>query len=82
MGKNDPVLELTYGWKKVTYFGHELVVPEWVNWIAIDGSRMVYGYRSRPLHLNMRWWCMGESSLLLAALIPVGLDWRETLREV
>ena len=41
MGKNDPVLELTYGWKKVTYFGHELVVPEWVNWIAIDGSRNV-----------------------------------------
>ena len=79
--KNDPVLELTYGWKKVTYFGHELIVPEWVNWIAIDGSRMVHGHSSRPLPFNMRW-CMSESSLLLAALIPVGLDWRETLREV
>ena len=28
----------------------EIVVPEWVNWIAVDGLGEVRGFKSKPTH--------------------------------
>ena len=28
----------------------EIVVPDWVNWIAVDENGVVYGYEEKPRH--------------------------------
>ena len=79
--KNDPVLELADGWKKVMYFGHELIVPDWVNWISIDKGGHAFGYDWQPRQLDFEWRSFGGVKFLLS-FNSSGFDWRETLREV
>ena len=81
--KNDPVLELADGWKKVSYFGHELIVPTWVRWLVSDMNGLVGGFEAEP-RVGKIYWLGGDSEAtnILMYLNLNGLDWRETLREV
>ena len=53
--KIDEFLPLADGWKKVTYFGHELIVPEWTKWLAIDSFGDVTCYESIPPKHDSFW---------------------------
>ena len=81
--KNDPVLELADGWKKVTYFGYELIVPDWVKYLAIDANHMINGFDSNPYMIDGYWTI--KSGFIMDELPEFNItdfDWRETLREV
>ena len=82
-GAIDPALPLAKGWKKVMYFGHELIVPVWVRWLVSDMNGLVGGFEAEPRAGKIYW--LGddsEATNILMYLNLNGMDWRETLREV
>ena len=81
--KIDEVLPLADGWKKVTYFGHELIVPDWVKWITVNSNGNTYGLGEKPTISGSFWFIAGRGVFdELPGFNITDFDWRETLREV
>lgn len=67
----------------VTYFDHQLVVPTWTGWVAIDADGSVYAFEAKPtpsyfediFEVCGQFQCIGEAEM-------EGVGWRETLLEI
>lgn len=69
--------------KTVDYFGLQLTVPLFINFIATDSDGEVYGYENKPYD-DVYWEPDGDNDLdyyIIATVNLHGLDWRETLRK-
>lgn len=69
--------------KTVDYFGLQLTVPLFINFIATDSDGEVYGYEIKPSD-DVYWEPNGNNDLdyyIIATVNLHGLDWRETLRK-
>ena len=40
------------GEKIVNYFGTQVVVPAWANWLAVDKCELLYAYENEPYILD------------------------------
>lgn len=50
-------LKITQEMKTVTYFGNDLLVPNWVKFIATDEDGEVCGYSHEPEYDDGVWTC-------------------------
>jgi hypothetical protein len=71
--------------KYVTYFGQELIVPDWTKYIATNLDGKVYAYNnSMPAFISRRRWIQnvndGKSTILTT--IKYSGDWTKSLVEV
>lgn len=79
---------------KTVNFTMKLAVPEWANWLAMDGSGCVWAFENKPEPRDT-WWDnqIGGKSLMIAeanwwyvdtAVVDDDLyvEWRDTLVEV
>ena len=59
----------------------EIVVPDWVRWMAVDADGCCFGYPKKPGHTNedLNWWYLagGTSILLYRAAQPK--NWKDEL---
>ena len=62
---------------RINYYQHEIEVPEWANWIAIDESGAVWIYELKPRLCSSHWSSDGGES---DYLLPFNLsDWKYSL---
>ncbi|AIW03936.1 hypothetical protein CPT_Seurat73 [Escherichia phage Seurat] len=78
-------MRLKYKQKIVEYFGMQLVVPEWVKWLAVDGDGELYGYECEPDNLvDEPWdeWYTEEGKCYRITEVVLEEHWSETLVEL
>lgn len=73
------LIERSY--KTVNYFGTELQIPSFAQYIATDRDGEVWCYDEQPQCMNHQWVSDSLNVLTIANVNLHGLDWKETLRE-
>lgn len=72
--------------KTVEYFGMQIVVPEWVKWLAVDGDGKLFGYECEPdILVNEDWdeWYSQEGKCrCITEVILEEEHWSQTLMEL
>lgn len=73
------------GEKVVNYFGTQVIVPAWVNWLAVDHNGALYGYECKPERLeggSLHVWHSGVGKTSYIMELILEKDWSETLVEL
>jgi hypothetical protein len=70
--------------KPVTYFGINLLVPQWTKFIATDQDGLIYAYEGRPVTGLFYDWVneYGDNAEHIERADLEGMDWKQTLVEV
>ncbi len=62
--------------KTVTYFGHQITVPDWAQWVAIDSDGLVYAYQAEPQQGAESWYIADKFD----AYVQLGGAWLENIK--
>lgn len=57
------------GEKVVNYFGTQVIVPAWVNWLAVDKCEELYAYENEPYVDNLMIATVGMRILVNPSLL-------------
>lgn len=70
--------------KTVVYLGHLFTVPNWINYMAIDGNGNVNGYDVEPYIVdeNYDFWSYSNGDFECVGFYEYEGNWKESLREV
>lgn len=65
--------------KTVTYFGREVTVPTFVNWLAVDSDGQLFGYEVEP-QSNANFWqeVFFDSDVFICKVDLQDTDWKTT----
>ncbi|EJS0970487.1 hypothetical protein NW995_002483 [Salmonella enterica] len=75
------LVNVEYNATKILYFGMEVIIPDWTNYLATDSNGEVYAYDNKPI-IDGDDWFVGDSTIIHVATVNLhGLNWRETLRK-
>lgn len=78
-------MRLKHKQKIVEYFGMQIIVPEWVKWLAVDEDGELYGYECEPdISVNEGWdeWYSEEGKSRWIADVILEEHWSQTLVEI
>lgn len=73
--------------REFEYYGCNLQVPDWANWIAMDSDGSVWVYQQKPETRGGGYWWGGsgserEATRLHVKELNVGLEWHQTLQYI
>ncbi len=69
--------------KKVDYFGCELTVPIWVNWLAMDKDGKLYGFKHEPSSDQGFWHIPSKGNdYIYITYVATEKNWTETKQKV
>lgn len=66
----------------IEYFGLNVGVPIWCNYLATDRSGSLYAYSTRPLFKNDQFINADMYYQYISRVNLNGINWKETLREI
>ena len=77
------ILETIELGKKVNYFGHEIEVPDWAEYLAVGANGDLFAYDIKPFKTKDFFVGKGDSLLAKIATVDLeGLNWEDSLVDI
>ena len=65
---------------KITYYQHEIEVPDWANWICTNKDGQVWVFENKPV-IEVNYWFKADGQRERAITV-VPLDWKNSLIQI